>query len=255
MYFGSGFAATFNISESSPSVTSNNNTSATITAVGNGWYRCAMVVNLTAGTQGFRVNISSADTTITSPVNSYGYFYGLQAEDASYPTSYIPTYGTTDTRAGDNIDIFDTSGLGFGTTCSIYFEGVINEASSLYLRPVTMFGSGFDTSERFLLFGQGFSGGTYTLTSRHNSGGATNGVDKTGLTVGEKVKCVSVFDGTSQKFFVNGSSAGTDTVPAAEIFEYLDLSNIAADQNHTIDTLQLYPVALSDAECIALTTL
>ena len=183
------------------------------------------------------------------------YIWGAQLEAGSFATSYIPTYGAQDTRNFDDVDHFDTSVLGFGTTCSIYFEGIINEASSLYLRPVTMFGSGFDTSERFLLFGQIFSGGTYTLTSRHNSGGATNGVDKTGLTVGEKVKCVSVFDGTSQKFFVNGSSAGTDTVPAAEIFEYLDLSNIAADQNHTIESLQLYPVALSDEECIALTTL
>ena len=82
--------------------------SATIEDYGNGWYRCAMVVNSTAGTQGCRVNISSADTTISSAVNSYGYFYGIQLEDASYATSYIPTYGSAVTR---NADLCNKTGV------------------------------------------------------------------------------------------------------------------------------------------------
>ena len=74
-----------------------------------------MVVNSTAGTQGCRVNISSADTTITSAVNSYGYFYGIQLEDASYATSLIPTYGSAVTRNAEtcldagNADTFNDS--------------------------------------------------------------------------------------------------------------------------------------------------
>ena len=218
---------------------------------GNGWWRIGFTFT-TDGTQlDFEIDIDRQNAVHTTSIETWGW----QLEAGSSATSYIPTYGAQDTKAGDDIDIFDTSGLGFGTTCSIYFEGIVNEPSSIFVRPITMYGSGIDLAERFLLFCQSFSGGTYTLTSRHYSGGGSKSVNKTGLTVGERVKCVSVFDGTSQKFFVNGSSAGTDTIPAAEIFEYLDLSYAASDQNHTIDTLQLYPVALSDAECIALTTL
>ena len=120
-----------------------------------------------------------------------------------------------------------------------------------------------DVAERFLLFAGTFSSGTYTLTSRHNTGGATEGVDKSGLTVGAKVKCASVFNGTSQKFFVNGVSGGsgftpsdgTDTITAASVFNTLDLSQIVADQNHTVGSVVLWGSALTDQQCIDLTTL
>ena len=56
--------------------------SASIEDMGNGWYRCITIVNCSSGTNGFRVNISSADSSINSPVNSYGYFWGIQAEDS-----------------------------------------------------------------------------------------------------------------------------------------------------------------------------
>ena len=75
---------------------------ATIEDYGDGWYRCAMVVNTTAGPQGCRVSISSANTTITSPVNSYGYFYGLQLEEGDKTTEYIPTTTEVVTRSWDS---------------------------------------------------------------------------------------------------------------------------------------------------------
>jgi hypothetical protein len=218
------------------------------------WKRYEITYTFTGAGSGNQIGCDFKILKSGTPIDDI-YVYGVQLEEGSYPTSYIPTYGVSATRNSDNINRFETSALGFGTTCSAYFEGIIGEADALYIRPITMFDSSVSTSERFLLFAQTFSGSTYTLTSRHSSGGATYDLNKTGITIGEKVKCVSVFDGTSHKFFFNGSSVGTNTVAAAEIFEYLDLSNILADQNHTIDNIKIYPVALSDSECIALTTL
>ena len=89
---------------------------------GNGWYRCSFTANVTTGVNAFRANLSSADTTITSPVNAYGYFYGVQAESGSYPTSYIPTYGSASTRGVDNCSKTGVSSLLNGSQGVLFVE-------------------------------------------------------------------------------------------------------------------------------------
>ena len=183
--------------------------------------------------------------------------WGRQIEEGPNATSYIPTYGSTDTRVIDQVTDLDMTKLDLGTTCSVYWEGVIHEATDTYVRPVTTFAShsSQSTDNRFLLFGSSFSGSTYTLTSRFNSGGITYGVDKTGLTIGDKIKCLTVIDGTSQKFYVNGTLAGSDTIPATAVFNSLDLSNVPADINYTVDDIRFYPTAIDQSEAEDLTTI
>lgn len=183
--------------------------------------------------------------------------WGRQIEEGPNATSYIPTYGASGTRANDLVTDLDMTKLDLGTTCSVYWEGEIYGPDASYVRPITTFAShsSQSTSNRFLLFGTSFSGSTYTLTSRFNSGGSTYGVDKTGLTIGDKVKCLTVIDGTSQKFYVNGSLAGSDTIPATAVFNSLDLSNVANDINYTVDEIRFYPTAIGQAEAEALTTI
>ena len=120
-----------------------------------------------------------------------------------------------------------------------------------------------NNAERYVLFAISFSSGTYTLTSRHDHNGNTVGVSKSGLTEGARVKVAAVFNGTSQKFFVNGSSGGsgftpsdgTNTHVAASLFESLDLSAYPANKNQTVGSLILWGSALTDQQCIDLTTL
>ena len=245
--------------ESSPTTPTNNDEgTASMEYYGNGWYRCKIEgfeADQTASTTPNFFLQSSGNASYDGDGTSGILFYGFQLEEGKNCTSYIPTHGAAATRSTDNVAAFDTSGFSFGTTCTIFFEGVINEAPSSFLRPITMFASHASpsTAERFLLFAGSFSSGTYTLTSRHNTGGATKGVDKSSLTVGAKVKCASVFNGTSQKFFVNGDLAGTDTITAASVFNTLDLSQIVADQNHTVGSIMLFNSAISDADAFVLT--
>ena len=68
----------------------------TIEDYGNGWWRVALgdTANASVATPAFKLK------SVGSNTGSF-YAYGAQLESGSYPTSYIPTYGTSQTRSVD----------------------------------------------------------------------------------------------------------------------------------------------------------
>ena len=94
---------------------------ATIEDAGNGWYRCSATVT-TSSYGNAVIGLSQTDGVYTFAGNGTDgiYIYGWQSEaNASYPTSLIPTYGTTVTRLADDMDT--TFGTPFGTDGSVTF--------------------------------------------------------------------------------------------------------------------------------------
>lgn len=82
---------------------------ASITDVGNGWYRCAITFTTdasdTSGTVRVYLSDGDGDVTVAQDGVSSIYVWGGQFESGSFPTSPILTYGSTATRALDNISI------------------------------------------------------------------------------------------------------------------------------------------------------
>jgi hypothetical protein len=79
--------------------------SSTITAYPNGWYRLSVTCTFNSpftSIQGAGVYLTGYTTT--SSTNSV-YLWAPQLEVGSFPTSYIPTQGSTRTRAADNARI------------------------------------------------------------------------------------------------------------------------------------------------------
>ena len=80
---------------------------ASIEDIGDGWYRCKMTSTcVSSGTDGWYVSVITSGTstraeTTTNVVDVY--VWGLQVETGSYPTSYIPTRGTSVTRTNDKL--------------------------------------------------------------------------------------------------------------------------------------------------------
>ena len=92
--------------------TINSDHNASIENFGNGWYRCSVSIKGTTydTTPLAILAIATGNNIIsyTGDVNEYIYAWGAQLEAGSYPTSYIPTSGTTATRSTEN---FTKTGL------------------------------------------------------------------------------------------------------------------------------------------------
>ena len=96
--------------------------SMSIEDVGDGWYRCIAVSTSTS--TGIKwVPILKGDA------NEGVYVYGLQIEQASYHSSYIPTNGSAVTRAAEtcnnagNADLFDSSGVLYAEIAALANDG------------------------------------------------------------------------------------------------------------------------------------
>lgn len=76
---------------------------ASMTAVGNGWFRCNISGNiLTGGARNFTVYPQGAGDFLSAGDGTSGlYIWGAQLEAGQFPTSYIPTTSAQVTRAAD----------------------------------------------------------------------------------------------------------------------------------------------------------
>jgi|11_taG_2_1085331.scaffolds.fasta_scaffold10388_3 hypothetical protein len=207
---------------------------------GNGWYRLNAYQpnNESNGLYGIALtDENGAENSGVSvvPNDSYIYVYGFQAEqDATYPTSYIPTYGVSQTRLRDSTFASVTN-----TTSRTYFldgkrlaEKDISNTSPVYDPNDNLKITFWSNNRLRFRFGGGVNQ-YYTLT-------------------GDDFKIALSYNGTDSKIFVNGQYWITQTS-----FDLGNVSVLTINGNESIsyNQLLLFPTALSDDECIALTTI
>lgn len=189
-----GAAATFNLS--TVSYTLSTGTSASITAVGNGWYRCAVVFSCTSTTAAnFQIRLVSTGTTTsyTGDGTSGVYVWGAQVEAGSFATSPIQTFGATATRAADNIYIGAASFPDALATGTVFAE--FQQLSPAYGQFIIGHGSA-----SVPIFNGGASYASYDGTSEVSLAAVTPGTTIT--------KAALSYTGSTRRGAVNGTTSG-----------------------------------------------
>jgi hypothetical protein len=123
-----GRQAAFDVSTGS--VVATDGAMASITAAGDGWFRCRITATTTASPSAslvaLRMIASGTSVTYTGDGTSGLFLWGAQLEAGAFPTSYIPTTGTAATRTADVVSIsgIDLSSWYNQSTGSIFCEAL-----------------------------------------------------------------------------------------------------------------------------------
>lgn len=114
-----------------------NGVTAKIEAFPNDWFRCS-ITETTASTS-FRFDVIVMDDSSNSTFAGDGYsgvqLWGYQLEQLSYPTSYIPTNGSTQTRAAETCNGAGTSSIFESSEGILYCEikALANDGTNRYI--------------------------------------------------------------------------------------------------------------------------
>jgi hypothetical protein len=214
---------------------------------GNGWYRCSISYLPNKANTYPTIYLSDTDgaTSYQGDGVSGVYLYGYQIEvGASYPTSYIPTYGTSQTRSDDFMNISsladEIDGNSFTYFLEINNEAVVRDSATGNIS-VGASGNRFflyndsSATARMKLYIQDVTTQSYQLSA-------------------DNVKLVVRIEPNKVEVFENGVSVLSTT-------QNLDFSGNSsyvlrgATREMGIKQTAIFPTPLTDSECIALTTL
>ena len=217
-------------------------TSYKIEDYGNGWHRYSITFTI-SGNDSLYIgpNDNVSNTLGVTGNNSNGiYIFGATLEQGSYPTSYIPTYGTSQTRSNESASVLnlDTNNIVGDTQWSFLAEfdvdGNAPSTDKIRLTNAT-------NMPRVYLYNDaaGFAGGW---------GGA--------MTAGQnRVKVLWRLNTlrSADIFAVGAKQVSVTAQPSDLIVDRLLLNG--GQGTFKLYNITIFPTALTDSECIALTTL
>lgn len=225
---------------------------------GNGWYRCSATQQATATAQGrVMMMLATGDSITTAPIDSGSYIFGAQFEQQSFSTSYIPTDGSTETRAAETaIDAGGDENL-FGQTEGVLYVEMAKFENDGSTGQVSISSDNTDnvvsfkaiTSNRFQMQLRAGGGAIKTVTSSNNISDNTN-FNKYAIS----------YKSGEIKIFANGSqigSTGTETFSFSSniIFLKLNSGNEGNDNfKGKIKCISVFKQTLTDTELQELTS-
>jgi hypothetical protein len=262
----SGDAFTYKFSTGGSSIQGSRWNGATIEAedYGNGWYRISANFTATTGaSHNFRIHLlgNEFNQTTNPSVGTYTYtgdgasgiwVYGFQAEQGSYPTSYIPTYGTSQTRSVDSCLATGVSDLIGQTEGTLFVEynSNVTEDDSFFI--VADDGT---ANNRIVLY----SNTPNNLALVINNGGVLQ-VVIANITLATGTNKFAVgYANNDVVLYLNGTQVGIDntaTIPATSALRMgTDNTGAAYASGKATKQALVFKTRLSNAELAALTTL
>ena len=220
---------------------------------GNGWLRLiyTYTTNSTSADLYIQPSINGSSVVYTGDGSNAVFLYGAQLEASAIASSYIPAHGASVTRGADNSYTGTTSGI-IGQTQGVVFCEFIYRAFAEDMR----LGISDGTSANFNNIRITSAGTLFVLGAASSvlqyeiNGGA--------LTDGQTYKVALKYNTNDIEVFVNGVSKGTDTSATIGACNRFGFDNRSAGANPFYSDVKkaiLFNTALSDADCITLTTL
>ena len=205
------------------------------------WQRLEFVQSVSGNT--FTINTSGGATARDIEV------WGAQNEEASYPTSYIPTYGVSQTRLGDdmtnNLQGLDISSILGVSSYTIFFD-VETENIGTSLNVAGNVCAVENPSIRLAI-------DTRVSVIQDDSSSTT----RIKVDVGDNIKhykgALQVTP-TTAKIFGNGIEGQSGTSRNLSPDTLYVYSSVYNSDTYKMNKFILFPTALSDEECIQLTT-
>ena len=177
---------------------------------------------------------------------------GWQLEQGSYPTSYIPTSGTTVTRLADTSSTAGLSSVIGQTEGTMYidftYKGLedVNNMTSL---------SDGGVSNRVQLNISSSGIGALIVSNGVTSFTSSN----TSLVVGNRYKVAVKYKVNDFALWINGTETSTDTLGDVPLnlnrFSFAFTNGTAFHFNQTVSASLLYKTALTDTELATITTI
>lgn len=240
-------------------VTSSGSATASITAIGNGWYRCTTVAtaNATTGSAGFdmRPSVNGSDLgTYTGDGTSGIYIWGAQLEAGSFATSYIPTTSAQVTRAAD---VATMTGANFSSWYR-QDEGSFIAVSDQYVtgnsNQCIVFEAGDGTNAKLVQLGTQY--GTTNFQYLINQAGSGQVAVVTAASTSQTARAVSYKTNDCAQS-INGAAVSTDTAATMPIVASFGVGckvNQISQLNGHIARIAYYPKRLTNATLQALST-
>jgi hypothetical protein len=241
----------FNLTTGSVSSVGSSISSASITAVGNGWYRCVSIV----------IPTSTASDSVFIRISNTGdgysgiYIWGAQLEAGAFATSYIPTTTAATTRSADIASIGTLSPWYNATEGTLFTEGtVVNNISGTTARVFGYFADSGVTN----LFSVEARSATSTR-ARILTGGVTVNASDTIDVLGVNAKLAGAYGSDGATICVNGRSPVTaaSSLPTGIAALYLGQNSVptaASIANGHIRRITYTPRRLTNAELQSLTS-
>jgi hypothetical protein len=261
IWLGSGSSAIPNniiVDTSDWTVVYSNGTASSVTEVGNGWYRISTTGTPTAtGTAqiyvGFAINSTSPSLNYVGDPSDRMLIWGFQAETGSYPTSYIPTSGSTVTRSSDKASLTGTNFTEFynPTEGTLFTDAITSQSSTSY-----MFYISDGTYTNRIGTYQNANGYARFLV-RANSSTSADTLGTTAYSLGDSMRFAAAYAANDVAAVDNGSTAQTDN--GVNVPFSIDEAYIGADATGSVSNsahfkkIAYYPKRLPNATLQAMT--